>query len=84
MGQEILQKALLKLRPENAKRRRGRCSTRCRDAVERNAKPTRMDQDLVSMAADDGATMAREARTIGVIIPCCDNDDGVDDDDVYL
>jgi len=52
MGQETLPKALLQWRPENAKRRRGRCRTRWRDDVERNAKLAGIDQDLESMAVD--------------------------------
>ena len=52
MGQERLPKALSQWRPENAKRRRGRCRTRWRDAVERDARLAGIDQDLESMASD--------------------------------
>ena len=52
MGQERLPKALSRWRPENAKRRRGRCRTRWKDAVERDARLAGLDQDLESMASD--------------------------------
>ena len=52
MGQERLPKALSQWRPENAKRRRGRCRTRWRDAVKRDARLAGIDQDLESMASD--------------------------------
>ena len=52
MGQERLPKALSQWRTENAKRRRGRCRTRWRDAVERDATLAGLDQDLESMASD--------------------------------
>ena len=38
MGQERLPKALLEWRPVNVMRRRGRCLTRCRDTVVRDAR----------------------------------------------
>ena len=52
MGQERLSKALSQWRPENAKRRRGRCRTRWRDAVERDARLAGIDQNLESMPSD--------------------------------
>ena len=52
MGQERLSKALSQWRPENAKRRRGRCRTWWRDAVERDARLAGIDQDLESMPSD--------------------------------
>ena len=52
MSQERLPKALSQWRPENAKRRRERCRTRWRDAVERNARLAGLNQDLESMASD--------------------------------
>ena len=52
IGQERLCKALLEWIPENEKRKRGRCRTRWRDTVERDARLAGMDQDLESMAAD--------------------------------
>ena len=50
-GQERLPKALSQWRPENAKRRRGRCRTRWRDAVERDARLAGIDQNLECMAS---------------------------------
>ena len=38
-------------RPENAKRRRGRCRTRWRDAVERDARLAGIDQNLECIAS---------------------------------
>ena len=52
MGQERLPKALSQWRLENAKRRRGRCRTRWKDAVERDARLAGLDQELESMASD--------------------------------
>ena len=52
MGQERLFKALSQWRPENAKRRRGRCRTRWKDAVERDVRQAGLDQDLEPMASD--------------------------------
>ena len=52
MSQERLPKALSQWRPENVKRRRGRCRTRWKDAVESDARLAGLDQDLESMASD--------------------------------
>ena len=51
-GSRKAPKALSQWRPANAKRRRGRCHTRWRDAVERDARLAGLDQDLESMASD--------------------------------
>ena len=69
MGQERLPKALSPWRPENAKRRRGRCRTRWRDAVERDARLAGIDQDqeILHQTGHNGGT-------------CCDDDD--DDESV--
>ena len=69
MGQERLPKALSQWRPENAKRRRERCRTRWRDAVECEARLAGIDQDL------EPGTVTGHTRTIGVLMPCCDDDD---------
>ena len=50
--EERLPKALSQWRPENAKRRRGRCRTRWRDAVERDARLAGIDQNPQCMASD--------------------------------
>ena len=65
MGQERLPIALSQWRPENAKRRRGRCRTRWRDAVERDARLVGIDQDLEFMASD----RARWWDMLAVLVP---------------
>ena len=79
IGPEWLPKSLLSWIPEKGKRRRGRCRTRWKDTIRRDAEYDGVEQDPEVVATD--RTQGRDVLALLLMSSCPDDDD--DDDDAY-